>query len=451
MSHPISKLFHRNSTLSIAADGMALQTADGQTHQITPADFHWQEPRQLKAAIEAHRALFEQQTIDVVLSNALVRYLVLLWQDGVLKASDWQAIAQYAFRVQYGAVAQQWHVAVQMGEFGRPMLAAAIDESLVEALNQSAAQCVFKIDSITPLLTLLRSQYPHDKNEWALVAEPERLLLCQFKQGDSILGDWSQVQIDVPNVGEEYAQAAQLIGRGLLTNQSSEQPSGIASYVSPSLNKQWQYDSSNQQKRMLSNTGKSSHAAWLASLPIPNQALNLATNTRPKASLLAGLLLAICLGVFVMLAITYQAMNQERRTLLAQSQSNQAYLNAFGMQTTRKTPNAQLDTQLDFAKQVQQQLNTPWMPMLAALEALNQQHPEIAIVQISPNPARGEIKMKAETNTFKHITAYLESLRKNPSFGDAALTSQHLEQESNQRQSAGPLIYVFEVSVKWEP
>jgi hypothetical protein len=436
---PISKLFQRRATLSIAANGIALKTVDQETHVLTLADFQWQQPSQLKAILMAHQALLRQQVVDVVLSNTLVRYAVLPWQEGVLKSNDWQAIAQHAFRSQYGAVAQQWHVSVELGGFGRPILAAAIEQSLFETLMQSAVEYDFSVNSITPLLPLLRSQYPHDATQWALIAEPARLLLCQFKQGD-----WWQVQVDVPATGQEYTQAEQLIARSLLPIKPSEQPSKIASYVSPSLNSHWQAHSSHMQKMMLNHRTTASHAAWLASLPIPKQVLTFMHNSRPQADLLSALALVISLVLFGMLTVSYQSAQQTKQALLAQS--NQAFL-----QPTRRAPNAQMDTQLLFAKQAQQELNTPWMSMLAGLEDVNQQNKDITVLQIKPNRARAEINIKAETNTFSHITTYLESLRKNPTFVDAALTSQHLEQMADGKQASSEPIYVFEVNVRWQP
>ena len=440
MSHPISKLFQRRVTLAIAASGIALNITDYKTHVLTAADFQWQQANQLKTVIESHHALFRQQAVDVVLSNVLVRYTVLPWQDGVLKSSDWQVIAQHAFRSQYGAVAQHWHVAVQLGAFGRPVLAAAIDQSLIETLSQSAEQYGFTIYSITPLLPLLRGLYPHDSNQWALIAEPARLLLCQFKQGD-----WVQVQVDVPAMGEEYKQSEQLITRSMLVIKPSEQPSVIASYVAPSLHPLWQIEPQSKQRRQFTSVSKASHAAWLASLPVTNQRLDFVGDVRPKAGLVTWLGLAVCLGLMLICVQWFQAAQQEKQAL--QDRASKVY-----WQPSRSAPNPAMDAQMAFAQQAQQQLNTPWLAMLAALEAVNQQNKEIAITQLNPNSTRGEIKIKAETSAFKHITAYLDGLRASPAFGDATLTSQHLEQEEGkQEQAAGRVIYVFEVTVRWQP
>jgi hypothetical protein len=429
----ISSLFEGCLTLAIAADGIALKTTDGQTHVLSSADLDWRHPHQLKQIIDAHQALFQQQTLNVVLSNTLVRYCVLPWQDGVHQESDWQAIAQHAFRTQYGATVNQWQVAVQLGAYGHAILAAAIDQTLIDDLNVCAAQHAFRLQNVTPLLSLLRSAFPHDARDWVLVAEPARLVLCQFK-----LGEWWQVQVDIPALGQEYAQAEQLIARSLLYVKSNEQPSKIASYIAPSLNALWKNDTPYTQKRMLNSPVKTGHAAWMASLPISHQTLNFASNLRPQAGVLSWLACLIATGIFALLAWQYQQANQAKQALVAQA--NNVYL-----QPTRHAPNPQLETQLALAQQTQKQLNTPWMPMFSALEKVNQQNPEVAIVQISPNPSRGEIKIKAETKAFKHITAYLESLRQHSAFGDAALTSQHLEQENAQ------LIYVFEVKAVWNP
>jgi hypothetical protein len=99
--------------------------------------------------------------------------------------------------------------------------------------------------------------------------------------------------------------------------------------------------------------------------------------------------------------------------------------------------------QLAFAKNVQADLNTPWMKMLQAIEAVKQQNPHIEFTSIQPNKSRQLVSIKGVSEQFEEITQLVESLNAAPVFSDAMLMSQHVEQDD-----AGAR-YVFELSVAW--
>lgn len=98
---------------------------------------------------------------------------------------------------------------------------------------------------------------------------------------------------------------------------------------------------------------------------------------------------------------------------------------------------------LKLAQQTQQQLDLPWMQMLKALETVKASNPHIAILSISPNKNRAEIKLTGQTAEFSDITSFLDALRTNNSFTDAVLVSQHLADDQ------AKLLYVFEVNLGW--
>ena len=428
-------LFKANVTLALSQQGLALQQAGASPQMLSDSDFKLSD---LSTVLAANAHLIKGKSLQVVLSNTFARYLVLPWRDGIYRQQDWQAIAQHAFRQQYGAVADNWRIKVRLQAYGEIVLAAAIDETLCEQLDTCAKQLNFKIDRITPLLFLLNEH----ENAWMLVAEPARLTLCQIKQGN-----WQQVLVDVPAHNQEYQQAEQLINRSLMHVPAAEQPNKIATYVSAGLNKIWHDDISSRQKLMQPVSRSMPHAAWLASLAVPANALNFDSKPYQRPSLRAWLLLLSSLFALLTLWQQYQQLKIVADAAQASLMNQQTQpLNAMAL-TNHKNQQVNVQQENQFLNlnlnKAQKNLNTPWLAMLAALERIKSQNPHIELTNISPNKDRAEIKLKGEAAAFSDITQLLNDLRTNPAFSDAVLLSQHVEQE------AANLIYVFELNIGW--
>ena len=249
----------RTSTLAICNHGVALDAGVKKPQLLTDANFKWTEQTQLNEILLKYQDSIKNHAIKVILSNFFVRYLVLPWQDSVFTEADWKAIAQHEFRKQHGALANNWLVSVHLQEYGQAILAAAIDNKLYSQLHESAAQLKFDVVAVEPLLmTLLNQNLP---NTWALIAEPERLVLCQIKDGT-----WQQVFVDSPPAGHEYQHAERLIQRSFLPIDGIVQHGKVATYVSAALLRGWQ-DSIDGQQRIITKTSSlQPHAVWMASI-----------------------------------------------------------------------------------------------------------------------------------------------------------------------------------------
>lgn len=422
-------LFNRPCTLAISQQGIALKSGD--KNQLLANQYNGL--THLAEVLAANQDSLHQQTVNVVLSNSLVRYLVLPWQENVVKESDWQAIAQHAFRQQFDAAANDWRVVVSFGGYGQTILAAAMDESLCAQLATSAQQLDFKLCSISPLLTVLDKPAATD---WAMLAEPQRITLCQLRDGQ-----WQQILIDAPLAGKEYDAADKLIERSLLSIVPAEQPRKIATCISPNLKAHWQESIANRQQLISRATGQQ-HAQWMANMAAttakqPISQLNFGVRAAKPTILNACLLLLAC-GLAAVLWWGYHHL---------QAQVNQLQQNGQAVAQPSRVFDAGLIEESNLAKQTQQKLNLPWMPMLSALEKVKQNNPAIQLMRISPNPSRGEIKLNGEAATFADITQLLTDLRAAPAFSDAVLVNQHLEQDAD--KPASPPIVVFEMNIGW--
>jgi len=432
---PWSKL----STLAISHQGIALKHADGQSKLLTDNKFAWTNLAQLAEILNAHQSLLKHQHVRVLLSNTLIRYLVLPWQNEVFAKQDWLSIAQHEFRKQYGAAADAWRVSVSFGNYGQTMIAAAMDESLFAQLAASAKALNFTVTSIQPLLMTLLNNAAEPQRDWTLVAEPERILLCRTHNEE-----WQQAVIDSPPAGLEYQHAEQLINRNLLQVATNEQPSKVNSYVSAALHKFWEQTSSKLQKIVLRSNSTQAHPLWMAGLPCHNKTpkinLDFAENTQLNNTLWTWVVLAVTLLAMALLYTQYQDTNKKISDQINLAESR-AQSKSIAKPNLAAAPAMQ--DKLRLAQQTQQQLDLPWMQMLKALETVKLANPNIAILGISPNKSRAEIKLTGQTAEFSDLTNFLDALRNNSNFTDAVLVSQHLEDDQ------AKLLYVFELNLGW--
>jgi hypothetical protein len=432
----------RTATLAVCSSGVALSLHGEKPRLLTDATFEWKDSNQLAQILAQSESTLKNQSVNVILSNTFVRYLVLPWQDGVLTQMDWQAIAQHAFRKQFGAAANDWLVRVSLEKYGQTVLAAAIDNSFYAQLQISAEALNFSIGAVEPLLMRVLNQ--NKPNTWALIAEPERLVLCQMQDSE-----WRQVLVDSPPAGQEFQHAEQLIQRSLLQLEASAQPSKIGSFVSKALSKIWQDNIGSRQKLMMPLSGAQPHAVWMAGFSAQNKAqkiqLDFADKAQTKTKLGDLILLLGALFLAAFLWISYQQTQAKIDALQQTEMDVERYSGVEGRSGARV--DSVVQEQLKLSQQAQQQLNLPWMPMLAALEAVKKANSNIQLLNISPNKNRAEIKLSGEAATFADITHLIDDLRTNAAFSDAVLVSQHLEQDADRPKSSA--IYVFEINVGW--
>lgn len=156
-------------------------------------------------------------------------------------------------------------------------------------------------------------------------------------------------------------------------------------------------------------------------------------------SILGSLLLMAVLVVMALVYVKQQALTEAIavKTRPPQPLSRGGYAQAQASVDTAFANNTQL------AQTVQQQLNVPWMAMLAGLEQMKKTNPNIDLLSIAPNKQRASIALTGEAATFADITQLVDALRAHPAFGDAVLLNHHLEQD------AVHVVYVFEISVGW--
>lgn len=142
--------------------GGALRAEVREKHQIDiepqPAERLWEGPlRALDAYLKTRK---ERRTpTSVVLSNRLVRYVVLPWHEAVVTRSERRAQAHHHFRQIYGETADAWSIACSAPRYGKASLATAVDAGLIAGLRDVLARSACRLRSIQPYLPAVQTVF----------------------------------------------------------------------------------------------------------------------------------------------------------------------------------------------------------------------------------------------------------------------------------------------------
>ncbi|MBI3229495.1 MAG: hypothetical protein HYZ45_04695, partial [Burkholderiales bacterium] len=84
-----------------------------------------QEAKQLKAGTK----------MQITLASRWCPMLRLPWSDALMRESAAQRFVQNQFLALYGDVAREWHTVIDDAPYGRPRLACALEQALLQALQ----------------------------------------------------------------------------------------------------------------------------------------------------------------------------------------------------------------------------------------------------------------------------------------------------------------------------
>ncbi len=145
--------------------------------------------------------------LHISLASDLVRYLVLPATDQSIAQSDRHAFAQAAFRETYGAESLGWAIQCDDVAPNAPAVCAAIDQSLLDALQSLSAQKNLSLKSLQPYFVSAANAFTNalKKTDGIVVfVEKARLLLATFEHGEctqlrshALKPDWQQ---DLPEL-----------------------------------------------------------------------------------------------------------------------------------------------------------------------------------------------------------------------------------------------------------
>jgi hypothetical protein len=252
-------------TMGIAEDGIAIATSRADSKRISTEVIAFDSADEIKLALLANAELLEGKKIDLVVSNFLVRYVVLPWNPYVASNADWQAIAQETFKQEFDALAD-WVIRLNLNQFGAPVVATAMHPAFYNALYDASRLLGFEWNSIMPAAIYLLNQANAALQTWVMIAEPHCLQLCTC----DAKGALHHFAVASPPAGEEFSTAQQLLARyhALATHA----PKQTLVYVSGALTSAWKAQSQQTTDVELSpiyaRNIQFNNCSWLTQLPI---------------------------------------------------------------------------------------------------------------------------------------------------------------------------------------
>lgn len=132
---------------------------------------------------------WQKAEVNVVLSNRLSRFAAITFGAQLKSYSAQEAFARHALSQTYGAVVEQWALRIQHGKAGQPGLVSAMDQALLNGLQQACASHQLKLNLVTPYLTPVFNRFQKIlKNDpaWLVINEPGYSLLALLS-GDGFI------------------------------------------------------------------------------------------------------------------------------------------------------------------------------------------------------------------------------------------------------------------------
>jgi hypothetical protein len=132
---------------------------------------------------------WQKAEVNVVLSNRLARFSAMTFAPQLKTYGAQEAFARHALTQTYGAAVEQWTLRIQHGKAGQPSLVSAIDQALLNGLQQACAAHQLKLNLVTPYLTPVfnRSQKMFNNDpSWLVISEPGYSLIALLSAGEFI-------------------------------------------------------------------------------------------------------------------------------------------------------------------------------------------------------------------------------------------------------------------------
>jgi hypothetical protein len=119
-------------------------------------------------------------SVDLVVSDRLVRYQVLPWRPGIVSRAEWRAYALHSLQSVFGDVDSSWYLHVDMMPPGRTTLACAVDNEFIEALRKATANSATRLVAVRPnFLDMVRRRRPAMRGSrfWFAAVEANHIAL----------------------------------------------------------------------------------------------------------------------------------------------------------------------------------------------------------------------------------------------------------------------------------
>jgi len=124
--------------------------------------------------------------VTIILSNHFVRYALLAWNENLKTEAEWLAFARHRLAGAHGHAAGEWALRVTETTPQGPRIAAAVDQALLDALEEKIAGSGAALVSVQPYLMVAFDRLlpgVGDDWYWLVIEEPGRLTLALIQRG----------------------------------------------------------------------------------------------------------------------------------------------------------------------------------------------------------------------------------------------------------------------------
>lgn len=148
--------------------------------------FHWQRGIDaLDKWLQVHSR--PRDRFHVTLANACTRFLTIEWKREFRDENEVIEFARYRYLDTFGETAHDWTITVARGMPGTSMVTAAVDSTLITALESIAKAHKLRLASLQPHLTRAITAHRHELQAhslWFAVIEPDSLCLAYAQAGE---------------------------------------------------------------------------------------------------------------------------------------------------------------------------------------------------------------------------------------------------------------------------
>lgn len=172
--------------------GRGLKPALQAKHDEEVTPISKQQPWQ--AALDRFTQLLSQPAwqkaeVNVVLSNRLARFAAITFGAQLKNYAAQEGFARHTLTQTYGAVVEQWVLRIQPGKAATPSVVSALDQALLDGLQQACAAQHLVLNLVTPYLTPVFNRFQKIlKNDpaWLVINEPGYSLLALLSGGEFV-------------------------------------------------------------------------------------------------------------------------------------------------------------------------------------------------------------------------------------------------------------------------
>ena len=113
--------------------------------------------------------------LQIVVSSHWIRYLVLPWNEMLLQRREAYGFVRASFQQVYGETATRWKMRLAEQGYGKPILASAIDNELLEQLATLALKHEMKLTAVSPDLSIIDAgmhRQMRGERVWLMFGQP---------------------------------------------------------------------------------------------------------------------------------------------------------------------------------------------------------------------------------------------------------------------------------------